>query len=346
MFSALIRRFRTSVAEVKSVVDWQDSLRDTLNNPSNPAPRMTLSATSLGALQARAPNRIVWQTFDHCAAVTRLYALFEDVVSDLVVEYADHLPLVYPTYASLRERLRIQHRVGVGLILTKWSTTNPLYKSLAERDIAAGLADGLRANAYRILADAFLVSPENFRFSALSRLFGDLGFSDAMSFVKKSDQITLFLQNRLSSRETVESYLDGFIQVRNEASHGTISAVVSAREITNYADFLTILIDVLALLLRSDLIKSGVASGRSIAIGEVIHVFSRNIVGVNAIESCTISVGQRLYVGKRGIDTLQIASIQTGNTPHRTLPLTAGSQLGIGFDRPCKLGARIYQWIP
>lgn len=346
MFNALTERFSALLGEIKDVVRWQDEIRGIVHTVGSTTSPIAIDAAALAILRARAPQRIAWQVFDHCASVTRIYALFEEVICNIVTEYLNNLPRVTPSYSVLKNRLRTQHRIGVGTILTKWSQSNGLYQSILEKDISGGLVDGLRGTAYKILADAFLVSPGNFRSSALERLFGDLGFDSAMAFVKKSEVVQEFVKTRLAGGDTVESYLDAFVRSRNEASHGSIAALASANEITNYADFLVLIVDSLATLLQTDLIKAGLTSGVTVDIAEVLHTYSNNVVGMEARSICSLRVGDRLYAGKKMIEIATVLSLRIGPTPHNDLPLTSGFQFGIGLDKHIGLGSHLYSWNP
>jgi hypothetical protein len=162
-----------------------------------------------------------------------------------------------PGYSLLHERVRIQHRIGVGHILIKWSNSpTSLYANLAEKELVAGLADGLRGTSYKLLSDAFLVDSDNFRAGPLGRLFTSLGFDNAFAWVKKYDRIVDFCQTNLSGAETPESFLDGFVRTRNEAAHGNITNLASVNEISNYADFTVLVLEALSALLRTHLIVS------------------------------------------------------------------------------------------
>src|ERR1700733_3151368 len=168
----LATQLRRDLQEVKDVVVWQDALRSAINAlPLAITPGPTIDPISVVVLRDQAPAKLAWQIFDHYAAVSRIYALFEKTVRDLVGEFLSVLPIVAPSYDTLSDRVRQQHRIGVGQVLMKWSSTSPIYYALAERDVVRGLADGLHGRPYSLLADAFLLSPENFRAPAIVRLF-------------------------------------------------------------------------------------------------------------------------------------------------------------------------------
>lgn len=281
MFSVLSTQFRDSINDVKSVVGWQEDLRQLVHGALGA--EHAQANTSLSLLNTKPPQKLAWQIFDHCAAVSRLYALFEQTICDLVTEYTGLLPTVVPKFSDLCDRSRNQLRIGIGTILTKWGPDKPLYSSIREESIAAGFADGLRGKPYHLLADAFLVSPENFRSTALGRLFSDLGFDDAISFARKYEGVRQFIETRLSSTETLESYLDLFVRTRNESSHGNISTIASAKQIIDYADFLCELFNAFAILLRSDILKRGTMTGQTQDVAEILHVYTGGIYGASAV---------------------------------------------------------------
>jgi hypothetical protein len=336
MFTGTVARFRKEIADVKTVVMWQDALRNALAAGSTPA--------ALGLTAAPVPSKLAWQIFDHCAAITRVYALFEKVICDLTDEFLAALPTIYPAYANLNERLRTQHRLGVGQILTKWSHGHPLFANLDEKDIAAGVADGLRGQAYSILSDAFLVDPENFRCSALNRLFANLGFSDVMAWIRKSQDLEVFFRETFATTHTVESVLDEFVRIRNEVAHGNVSAVASAKEIIDYAETCSLITEAIASLLRSYVVKNGVASGRSVPIANVARVFSQNVVGIESISSCELKIGDSLFAGKREIWEVKVVDLRNVDDPIQSITLAPSTQLGIKFDRKIPIQSTIYRW--
>lgn len=130
-----------------------------------------LDQTAIDILRNGAPDKLAWQILDSSAAVTRTYALWEQAICDLVEEYVGEISRLHPTYAGLAEAVRINHRVGVGYILSKWSPVNTLFSALSEEAIADGLVNGLRGNTYKLLTDAFLTDSDNYRADVVNRIF-------------------------------------------------------------------------------------------------------------------------------------------------------------------------------
>src|SRR4051812_36175431 len=114
MFSHLTSRLRIDVQTVQRAVAIGDALRNILishratlsplsADPPQGADEITKAAYALASLVSGAPDKLDWQIYDHCAALTRLYAVYEQYVGDLVGEYVRLLPTLYSKYADLPE---------------------------------------------------------------------------------------------------------------------------------------------------------------------------------------------------------------------------------------------------
>jgi len=344
MFLNLATRLQKEIQDVKSVVAWQEALRSSIHSPLGALTDIAIDPAAMAILKQLAPNKLAWQIFDHYAAVTFIYASFEKAICGLIEEYLGALPNICGAYVNLDEKLRVQHRIGVGQVLSKWNPDNPLYQALTEQSIASGLADGLRGQSYSILVEAFLMSPENFRANAIRKLFTTLGFGDAFASVVKSGSINDFLASRLSGAETPESFLDGFIRIRNEAAHGSGAGLASAKEIVNYADFVALVVDELANVLRTRALTLGVKTGASIVVGEVAHVYADNVVGVISSTTGSLAVGDQLFGGKKAILPITILSIRTGELSHPNITLTPGLEFGIKLDKKLSKTSQLFRW--
>src|ERR1039458_4552643 len=111
MFLSLKERLRKDVSAIKHIAAFTDRVREWLGNLTDlPEPLATLVA---------APQTPDWQVYDHCAALTRLYAIYATFVDDLATEYIGLMPTLYQKYVDLPESIRSQHRIGIAQILSK-----------------------------------------------------------------------------------------------------------------------------------------------------------------------------------------------------------------------------------
>ncbi|WP_146099980.1 MAE_28990/MAE_18760 family HEPN-like nuclease [Achromobacter insolitus] len=342
MFESVLSRLRNTLDDLSAVVEWHDRLRQSIYTAAVGVQPIVIDEDALNILRTEAPGNLTWRLFDHCAAITRIYAVFEQCIIELVEEYAGYLPKVFPTYAKLDEDVRNSHRVGVGHVLMKWSATKPIYGKIPETSIAGGLVDGLRGTPYTLLADAFLTDSDNYRPDTLNRVFKKIGFDDAYSCVKNSPEVIDFCSRKLLGEHTAESYLNKFVRDRNDAAHGEISEIANVDSLKNYVEFATLVAEALAGLLRSSLIKNGVASGATVEIGSVAHRYSNNIVGVRATGTTKILIGQQLYAGGKTIEPVTVVSLRVGQTDSTEIQLTSGMEFGARLSKKVSEASKLY----
>ncbi|AMV17860.1 MAE_28990/MAE_18760 family HEPN-like nuclease [Planctomyces sp. SH-PL14] len=293
-------------------------------------------------LLAAAPNKIDWQIFDHCASFTRIYAIFEQFVTDLATAYIGELPVLYPTYSGLSESVRTQHRVAVGQILQKWSSDGP-YRHLTEQSIVKGLSDGLAAAPkYSLLADAFLIDPHNYRPAAIRKIFGYLGFSDCWQGVQRHAAVTNYMAKIYGGSETAESVLTAIVEFRNNASHSVVSDVASVDDICKYAEFLLTLCTALCDIVHKGVIRRRIEAGMAPEIGVVVTRFGR-ASGVR-LRSCELSIGDELYI-RRGnsFRSVRVKSIRKVREDREKVVVTSDEEFGVLLTHSPDEGYIVYK---
>jgi MAE_28990/MAE_18760-like HEPN len=210
---------------------------------------------SLGSLISNIPGKVDWQVYDHCAAVTRIYAAYERFVSDLVGEYVRMLPKLYAKYSELPSNITKQHRKGIGHILSKLGETGR-YKNIEEQAVVVQLATGLSgATSYTLLTEAFFIDRQNLRFEALLRLFSSLGFENAGIFIKGYPAIVDFISRERAEVGSVEKELQSFVDYRNEAAHKKVENLLSPEETGAVGRFICALGYALADLIKSEIYR-------------------------------------------------------------------------------------------
>ena len=59
------------------------------------------------------PKTKEWRIYDHCAAVTKLYAIYENFVEDLIRDWLRLLPEIVLDYDDLEKVIHNTHSYGV-----------------------------------------------------------------------------------------------------------------------------------------------------------------------------------------------------------------------------------------
>ena len=116
MFSSFTTHLRAEVETIKRAVETHDRVRALVFLPPSthssgtaeavevssaygipttsltpaageiPATAIGLPAPQLDEIRREAPSRGSWQVYDHCAAFTRLYAIYEEFIRDILCQ--------------------------------------------------------------------------------------------------------------------------------------------------------------------------------------------------------------------------------------------------------------------
>jgi hypothetical protein len=340
MFENLIERLRKDIQVVKNVLTLHDDLRSRFYQVVDE------NVDSWAKVRDADPTRLAWQIYDHCAAFTRLYSIYEQFVEELVSEYLTLLPQLY-NYADLPASLLKQHRLGIALILLKLSEDGP-YRHLRESVIVKDFSRGIEgARPYTLLAEAFFIDRQNYRFQIVQKLLGFLGIVNSQGRIQKFAPLVRFLALERSGTQTVEGELSDFIEYRNEAAHREVSNVVATNEIKSVANFLLLLCSGLAECLREEVYTRRIELGQFAILGNITELYRKGTVGVARLRDCKISEGERLVVVSPGPNSRlrfpTVKSLQFNGTRCSSLNAKGPQEIGIQFDQTVPLGGEIWR---
>jgi MAE_28990/MAE_18760-like HEPN len=354
LFSFLTSRLRSEIDIIQKTLSMADGLRTLLT-----AHHKLLSATQgkvppgadplndvahgLASLLTEAPDKLDWQVYDHCAALTRLYAVFEQYVGELVDEYVRLLPQFYAKYADLPESIRNQHRVGIGTILLKIGDKGP-YKDLEEQVVVRELAAGLSgATEYKLLSNAFFIERQNLRFDVLCKLFRSLDFEDCATFIKEHSTVTQFITNERAGNSSVEKELGDFIDYRNEAAHRQVENVLAPEEVGAIGRFLLALGDALADMVDERVLRYRMNLEQYMIVLGITEIHPNGYVVIG-----TPDVGVKLAVGDEvivfGTRTCARANLESMRILDSDVPETIGDgtmEIGLRLSRPVPTPAEL-----
>jgi HEPN superfamily RiboL-PSP-like protein len=268
MFSLLTSQLSSELQTVQKVLSINEALRDLLITQHDSLSKLPVdlpaeaddslkTAHALSRLIPEAPSKLDWQVYDHCAALTRIYAAYERFVVDLVAEYVLLLPKLYSKYSDLPPSITRQHRQGIGHILLNIGQKGR-YRKLEAQVIAGELATGLSgAPTYTLLTEAFFIDRQNLRLDTLVRLFATLGFKYCGKYIGTHTSIIDFLKKERPEHSSAEKELHDFIEYRNEAAHKKVENLLSRDAMGAIARFIGALGIALA-----DMVEEGILQRR------------------------------------------------------------------------------------
>jgi hypothetical protein len=221
MFDELLKIVSVNISTVHKIINTNDRLREIVFRKDTPTQPEADENTQFTKLIEGVPSELEWLVYDRCAVVTRLYAIYERFVEDLIAEWLELLPDIVTEYSDLEKSIKDTHQIGVGRLLLELKKKR--FEHLSINEVIQGLFDGVTAKGkYKLIPDAFLLHEQNLRREVLEKLFADAGISNAWDWVNKHRTVKQFVEEVLGSQNTAEGELNELITYRNDAAHGSI----------------------------------------------------------------------------------------------------------------------------
>lgn len=105
MFQELLATVRENTSTVRSIIKTSDRLRDIGFGGD------AITKQSFSTLLQDIPSLKEWRVYDHCSTITRLYAIYENFVENLISRWLGLLLGLFPRYSDLEERIRNTHQM-------------------------------------------------------------------------------------------------------------------------------------------------------------------------------------------------------------------------------------------
>ncbi|TVP64860.1 MAG: hypothetical protein EA343_04610 [Nodularia sp. (in: Bacteria)] len=347
MFEDILMAAKVNINTVRSIIKTNDKLMKIAfaSGSVNKTEMREETELILSQLLQDIPKSGEWRIYDHCAVVTRLYAIYERFVEKLISDWLILLPGLYPRYSDLDETIRNNHRLGVGKLLTELTKTR--YEDLSPERVMQGLFYGTTGEKeYELLPDAFLIHEQNLRRKTLERLFTNAGISNAWIWVEKHRSIKYFLEEISGDQNSSEGELNEFISYRNDAAHGFPDEVLGASALLELCDFVDALSQALAELVTYQVIKRKESIGQISEIGKITEWLKKPNAYIARVKETKLSVGNNLFLVNEQTSCcylVAINSIKIDGIGVNDLPTTTGMEVGLQFDLIAKKGLRLYQ---
>ena len=346
MFQAHLLTVRKNTSTVRYIINTNEILRKTAF-AENAATKPVIQEEEelLSSIKLNTPDIKDWRVYDHCSAITRLYAIYESFVENLVTNWLKLIPQIFPRYSDLDERIRNTHQTGVGRLLLELKKNK--YKDLALEEVIGSLFYGVTNNVYELLPEAFLFHEQNLRREILDKLLADAGIANTWIWVDKHRHVKKFIEEVRENDNTPEAELNKLISYRNEAAHGAfIDEILNYQELLTLCDFIDILCEAITELVTYRFIQYQQLTGQARDIGEITEWFQKQQAGVATVEATSLSVGGNLFLVNEAISYCQLAtiiSIRINNSSVQQVQTTVGMEVGLKFDIEARKGWRLYQ---
>lgn len=341
MFEELIEKASVKISTVRAIIKTNHRLRKIVSRDSLNKQKLAENP-EFAALIEVIPSEKEWEIYDRSAVVTRLYAIYERFVEDLISDWLRRMPDLVPRYSDLEEKIQNTHREGIGRLLIDIKKNR--FQHLSVEKVVQGLSCGITdTGKYELLPDAFLLHEQNLRKEVLETVLKNAGIDEAWKWVINHKEIKYFVEEVRGSQNTAEGELKQLVDYRNKAAHGSTDEILGTQELLDLGDFVEALCKSLADLVTYNIIKLG--QGREI--GKITEWFNKSKAGVATVKEVTLTVGESVFlvlVNDRlsYCYSAKIESIQLNDISQNRVEITSEGEVGLKFDCDARVGLTIY----
>jgi hypothetical protein len=349
MFQELLNTVKVDISTIRALIQTNERLREIVFGQGSVTRQESDEDTELTVLMKGVPGVTEWRVYDHCAVVTRLYAIYERFVEKLITDWVRLLPSIFPRYVDLEETIQNTHRTGVGRLLCDLKKNR--FEHLSIDQVIRGLFHGVTGEEeYALLPDAFLLHEQNLWKGVLEKLFAGAGIQNAWGWVEKHRAVKHFLEVR-ANENTAEGKLEELIDYRNEAAHGpVIVTFLSPNALLELCDFAETLCQALAELVTYKVVVRQKSIGQAKEIGQITRWFPACKAARAKIKETTLLIGTSLFLINEASSYCQLVTIESiqmeeGGVWVEKEQVVINSEekvVGLKFDAEARKGLRLY----
>jgi hypothetical protein len=344
MFANLLKTVSANINAVRAIININDRLRSLLLEKGDLDKEKLKQKNDIIALFEIIPGQREWQVYDRSAAVTRLYAIYERFVEDLISDWLRLLPQIIIDYSKLEDRIKNTHREGIGRLLLDLKKNR--FQHLSIERVVQGLFSGVSVTRqYELLPEAFLLQEQNLRRDVLEKLLADAGIENAWEWIKKHRNIKNFVEEVRGNQNNAEGELKRLVDYRNEAAHGLADEILATQELLDLCDLIEALCQALAELVSYQVILKKEQVGQAKSIGRITEWFKQPRAAVAKVKETTLAVGDSLWLVGEASSCCQIAEIQSfkiDDIAKQQENITAEIEVGLKFDIDARKGLSLY----
>lgn len=345
MFEELIEKASVKISTVRAIIKTNHRLRSIVFRDSLNKQKLA-ETPEFAALIEVIPSEKEWEIYDRSAVVTRLYAIYERFVEDLISDWLRRMPDLVPRYSDLGEKIQNSHREGIGRLLIDIKKNR--FQHLSVEKVVQGLSCGITdTGKYELLPDAFLLHEQNLRKEVLETVLKNAGIDEAWKWVINHKEIKYFVEEVRGSQNTAEGELKQLVDYRNKAAHGSTDEILGTQELLDLGDFVEALCKSLADLVTYNIILRQSDLGVVREIGKITEWFKKPQAGVAKIKEVRLTVGQCVFLVLVNDQlsycySAEIESIRLNDLSQDSVEITSEVEVGLKFDLDARIGLIIY----
>ncbi len=338
MYGAFLDRTHNAISALKKHLQTSERFRTALLDNA-------LACSTGGACfnpeladPALAPDRVEWRILDHCAAVTRIYAIYEQFIHEMVRE---HLTLLQARikYAELPQAVRTSYRAGVAKIIDK--IDGPRFGEIDLSSLVKGYSDALVGESYSLEPRAMLMQEQNLRLPELQRFLAACGVEGVNYWIDRHRSVKAFFEVGGRTSESAQSEMAELIKYRNDAAHGSIDItdILHVNGLIEFCDFVQAICDSVAELMQLAGLRLLEAQQQVHVGGKVTESLKGGLVAIGTMGGA-FRVGETVYLcGRDYCLERSILSLQLENVDHISIDLDPAAVLGMRLNAPGRKGA-------
>lgn len=338
MYNAFLERTKETISALKSYIYASEQFRTALFDGVRESGTTTLHIDPRIFSIEKAPDRLEWRVIDHCTAVTRIYAIYEQFVHEMIRE---HLSLLQSRvlFADLPSDIRTSYRMGVAKILDK--KDGPRFSDIDLGSLIGGYDRALRGQAYILEPRAMLMQEQNLRIPELHRFMKACGIDGVEIWIERHRSVKAFFEREDRLTASAASEMAELIKYRNDASHGSIdiSSILHMNVLLELCDFVSACCEALAERIQLAGLQALKVHRQVAELGKITECLKSGKVAIGTM-SGLFKVGATIYLcGEAYCVERTLVSLQIEGVSVEEVDLVAATELGMGLDAPAKKNA-------
>lgn len=341
MYSASLEKTLGNISALKRYILTSDAFRSAVHE-QHLICRVTDKCFDLAKFsRENAPERLDWKVIDHCAVVTRIYAIYEQFAQEMLREHLGILQK-HVSFDALPAELHSAYRRGLATILEK--KDGPRFGHLHLPSLITQYGMALSGQSFTLEPLALLIQEQNLRMGELSRLFAANGISNITSWIDQHPSIKDFFSAEGRLGGTCEHEMLELIKYRNDAAHGSITVddILGISVLIEFCDFISAVCEAIFEGVQKKGIEILIDANIAYSLGKVTECIKEGKVIIGNLEG-SFAVGDTIYLSGEGYCwEREILEIRCKDQSMPTVLTEESTEFGILLDKKGKKNARIF----